>query len=75
MAIAEYETVNDRLLHAIGVNLPLGVPRATLANWRPAGKGPPFVKVGRHVRYRRADVDRWVEGQVVEPRQGVTAPR
>jgi excisionase family DNA binding protein len=75
MTTIEDDTASDRLLHAIDVSLLLGVPRATLANWRSAGKGPPFVKVGRHVRYRREDVDRWVEAQVVQPREGVTAPR
>jgi excisionase family DNA binding protein len=75
VAAAEHDTVNDRLLHAIDVSLKLGVPRATLANWRSAGKGPPFVKVGRHVRYRPEDVDQWVERQVVEPREDVTPPR
>jgi excisionase family DNA binding protein len=75
MTTIDNDTASDRLLHAIDVSLLLGVPRATLANWRSAGKGPPFVKVGRHVRYRREDVDRWVEAQVVQPREGVTAPR
>ena len=27
---------------------------------RVAGDGPPYVKVGRLVRYRRADVDTWI---------------
>lgn len=45
----------------------LGVPVATLANWRCAGKGPPFLKVGRHVRYRRRDVDKWIADRVSRP--------
>jgi excisionase family DNA binding protein len=40
----------------------LKVPVGTLANWRYQGKGPRFVKVGRHVRYRRSDVEAWLEG-------------
>jgi excisionase family DNA binding protein len=39
----------------------LNVPVATLANWRYQGRGPRFVKVGRHVRYRRSDVEAWLE--------------
>jgi predicted DNA-binding transcriptional regulator AlpA len=74
-AARETETDTDRLLHAIDVSLMLGVPRATLANWRSARKGPPFVKVGRHVRYRREDVVRWVDGQVVQPGDRVTVAR
>lgn len=52
----------------------LGVPVATLANWRCAGKGPPFLKVGRHVRYRRGDVDGWIADRVTRP-ETVTASR
>ncbi|MGW2566901.1 helix-turn-helix transcriptional regulator [Streptomyces sp. NPDC001537] len=39
----------------------LGLPIATLAQWRYLGKGPRSIKVGRHVRYRWADVERWLD--------------
>ena len=64
----------DRLLHPTDLSELLGVPVATLANWRCARKGPPFVKVGRHVRYRPADVDRWIADRVSIP-ETVSAPR
>jgi hypothetical protein len=35
----------------------------TLANWRSAGKGPAFVKMGRFVRYDLREVNRWFEAQ------------
>jgi excisionase family DNA binding protein len=38
----------------------LGVPVRTVDGWRHRGGGPRFVKVGRHVRYRPADVNRWL---------------
>ena len=44
----------------------LGVPEATLAQWRYQGKGPRFFKVGKHVRYRKSDVDAWLEEQASE---------
>jgi excisionase family DNA binding protein len=44
----------------------LTVPVGTLANWRYQGKGPRFVKIGRHVRYRRSDVEAWLEANVRE---------
>ncbi len=50
----------------------LGVPVATLANWRCAGHGPPFLKVGRHVRYRSDDIAAWVDARVTQP--GVVTP-
>ncbi|HEY8503140.1 MAG TPA: helix-turn-helix domain-containing protein [Gemmataceae bacterium] len=37
----------------------LRIPRATLYQWRYRGEGPRAVKVGRHLRYRLADVERW----------------
>jgi len=34
----------------------------TLSVWRSTGRyGIPFVKVGRRVRYRRADLENWLE--------------
>lgn len=32
----------------------------TLQKWRRLGGGPPFVKMGASVRYRRADVEAWL---------------
>ena len=43
----------------------LGVKARTLQAWRLRGKGPPFVKISRRaVRYRRADVECFVEGLI-----------
>jgi len=35
----------------------------TLYRWRVDAKGPPAVKLGRHLRYRWTDVDAWVDAQ------------
>ncbi|WP_082516270.1 helix-turn-helix domain-containing protein [Cellulomonas sp. Leaf395] len=35
----------------------------TLRWWRYNGRGPTSFLVGRHVRYLRADVERWVRDQ------------
>jgi excisionase family DNA binding protein len=47
----------------------LGVPEKTLERWRNHGTGPPFFRAGRHVRYRRDDVAKWIEQQIVDPRE------
>jgi excisionase family DNA binding protein len=39
----------------------LQVPQQTLYGWRTRGEGPPGLKIGRHVRYRRDDVARWLD--------------
>lgn len=35
------------------------IPEKTLAQWRYMGKGPRYLKLGGHVRYRREDIDAW----------------
>lgn len=46
----------------------LGVPVRTIYSWRVQGKGPRSATFGKHVRYRRADVDEWIEQQFDHPR-------
>lgn len=38
----------------------LGVSRSTLQSWRYTGRGPRFIKLGRMVRYRNADIDAYL---------------
>lgn len=38
----------------------LGVPVRTIYAWRYKRKGPPALRVGKHVRFRPADVERWL---------------
>lgn len=38
----------------------LGVPDRTLRYWRYRGTGPKAIKVGRHVRYQRAEIERYL---------------
>lgn len=39
----------------------LQVPVTTVRWWRTQRTGPPAVKIGRFLRYRLADVERWEE--------------
>jgi excisionase family DNA binding protein len=39
----------------------LKVPVATVYKWRSVGTAPRGVRVGRHVRYRLRDVERWLD--------------
>jgi excisionase family DNA binding protein len=41
----------------------LDVPLRTVYVWRSVGTGPQGIRVGKHVRYRPADVDRWLDQQ------------
>jgi excisionase family DNA binding protein len=46
----------------------LHVPIKTVRQWRYTQTGPAAIKVGRHVRYRRSDVDRWLDDHRDTPR-------
>jgi excisionase family DNA binding protein len=37
----------------------------TLERWRVQGSGPRFVRCGRCVRYREADLEAWIAARVV----------
>lgn len=39
----------------------LQVPLQTLGQWRYLGRGPAYIKVGRHVRYRSVEVEQWLD--------------
>lgn len=43
----------------------LGVTRGTIAAWRVAKprRGPRAHRIGRHLRFARADVDAWIAAQ------------
>ncbi len=55
----------DRLLSRVEVAAYLNVPAKTLAVWASKDQGPRYLRIGRHTRYRRADVDSWADGQAV----------
>jgi len=51
----------DRLLTRKQVAEFLGIQANTLARWKWAGKdGPPDVHVGRAIRYRASEVEKWI---------------
>jgi excisionase family DNA binding protein len=41
----------------------LGVPPATLYQWRYRGVGPRASRVGRHLRYRWSDIEKYLDAQ------------
>ena len=49
----------------------LGCSPAALIKFRTERRGPPFVRVGRLVRYRRLDLVRWVRSKRVSPEQAL----
>jgi len=47
----------------------------TLQAWRMRGVGPPFVRAGRAIRYRRHDLLTWVKQQTVQSTAAPLAAR
>jgi excisionase family DNA binding protein len=47
----------------------LQVPEQTVYTWRKRGAGPRGFRIGRHVRFRREDVEAWIDtlGDEEEP--------
>lgn len=54
-------STDDPLLTPVDVAKYLGVPPATVYAWRYRGVGPRSIKVGRYLRWRRSDVDAWLD--------------
>jgi predicted DNA-binding transcriptional regulator AlpA len=55
---------DDRLLSVEDLANFLDVPINTLYAWRYRGEGPVGFRVGKHVRYRWADVEQWIGDRV-----------
>lgn len=53
--------MGDQLMTTEEVSAYLTVPVTTIYQWRTRGSGPRAVRVGRHLRFRRSEVDAWVE--------------
>jgi len=44
-----------------------GLPERTLESWRHRGRGPAYIKLGRLVRYRSADIELWLDRSAIRP--------
>jgi len=58
----------DRLMTAPEIAELLRVEVATLAKWRVIGCGPKWLRLpnSRTIRYRRADIDVWLDGRTFQ---------
>jgi predicted DNA-binding transcriptional regulator AlpA len=64
-----------QLLHTQQLAEYLHNKMSTLESWRSAGCGPPYLKIGRRVFYRLADVDAWLESRRIVPQERSTGKR
>jgi excisionase family DNA binding protein len=56
----------DRLLTVEDPADYLDVPVATIYAWRYRRRGPPGFRVGRHLRFRWSDIERWIEDRITQ---------
>ena len=45
----------------------VGCSESVLRLWRSQGQGPRYFRAGKLIRYRRADLDSWIEARLCEP--------
>ncbi len=57
------DTRTEQYLSPLQVGDLLGIPVATVYRWNSEGTGPPRLRIGKHVRYRRSDVDAWLSSR------------
>lgn len=55
------QTMNEKLMTTKELADYLGVACSTLIQYRKDGTGPVYIKLGHLVRYKKMDVDIWVE--------------
>jgi predicted DNA-binding transcriptional regulator AlpA len=62
--------VNDPLLSSPETAAYVGVPLKTLYVWAVRGTGPKRIKVGRYTRYRKSEIDAWLDTNTKPAPQG-----
>ncbi|MGO9518114.1 MAG: helix-turn-helix domain-containing protein [Candidatus Korobacteraceae bacterium] len=45
----------------------IGVSQAALCTWKRDGKGPAFFRAGKLLKFRKTDLDAWIEARLVKP--------
>ena len=66
MATGEGCTVNDVMLDERETARYLNMSVSALQSWRRRLQGPPFIRLGRSVRYAKRDLDQHIDGRRVE---------
>ena len=55
------QTTDDQLLSVGQLAELLGVPARTIHAWRYRRTAPPGIRLGKHLRFRRRDVEAWID--------------
>ena len=60
--------MNDQLLSTEELADYIGRPVQTVYAMNHRGTGPRRIRVGRELRYRQSDVDRWLDSNAIDPK-------
>lgn len=58
-------------INEIEVAQTLNLSVQTLRNWRNQRKGPPYLKIGRSVRYSVEDLAKYIESKKIVPEENL----
>lgn len=61
--------IREHLFDTDGAATFLTCSAAALVKFRSERRGPPYIRVGKLIRYRPADLVRWVRSQRIAPSQ------
>jgi predicted DNA-binding transcriptional regulator AlpA len=64
--------INEQWLSRQDLANRYGLPVKTLARWASIGNGPPYARMGRHVRYRLSDVIAWETARIEDQREAAS---
>ncbi|HWY36463.1 MAG TPA: helix-turn-helix domain-containing protein [Nitrosopumilaceae archaeon] len=65
----------DKFLTITEVMQMFNLSRDTLSRYRVSGTGPPFIKIGGSIRYRRKDIRKWIKQNTFIPKKTLSRSR
>ena len=51
----------------------VGCSVAALRTWKRQGRGPKYFRLGKLLRYRKADLDEWILDQIATPKPSISS--
>lgn len=67
--------VGEKLLTEVELAEKMGIPVKSLQGMRHREEGPPYIKIGRLVRYSLSQVEKYLASQTHEPGKGARRQR
>lgn len=62
----EKSIIKKDWLNPLGVEKEYSISRSTLAKWRMNNKYLPYSKVGKYIKYKRSDIEAFLNNNIVE---------